>query len=170
MPSQSSVFRLRFRQFGQWGLWLYLYNSFNRFYDLVLYTAVIAKWGALKGGAVMMALSFVLDLVTLRLYDRFKRDVFGIEELKRVRETEATTWSGKTLRWALRQNDPVVFVVLTLMTNQFVVTAWLRHGAGEFNGLQRRDWMIFLSSVALGNLYWIAMISGAIQTFRTLFF
>lgn len=170
MPSRSFTLCRRFKRFSQRGLGLYLYNSFNRFYDVVLYTAVIAKWGALKGGAVMMALSFVLDLVTLRLYDRFKRDVFGIEELKRVRESEATTWTGKTLRWALRQNDFVVFVVLTLMTNQFVVTAWLRHGAGEFNGMQRRDWMIFLSSVVLGNLYWIAVISGAIQLFRTLFF
>lgn len=166
----ASAKRRYLRQLGQWSVGLYLYNTFNRFYDLVLYTAVIAKWGALKGGAMMMALSLVVDLVTLRLYDRFKRDVFGIEGLKRVRDSDAITWTGKVLRWALRQNDLVVFVVLTLMTNQFVVTAWLRHGAGEFNGLQRRDWLIFLTSVALGNLYWIAVISGAIQLFKTLFF
>ncbi len=166
----ASAKRRRLRQFGQWGAGLYLYNTFNRFYDLVLYTAVIARWGAIKGGAMMMALSFVLDLVTLRLYDRFKRDVFGIEGLKRARDSEAATWTGKVLRWALRQNDFVVFVVLTLMTNQFVVTAWLRHGAGEFNGMQRRDWMIFLSSVALGNLYWIAVVSGAIHLFKAFVF
>lgn len=169
MPSQSSNCRT-LRQFGQWGAGVYLYNTFNRFYDLVLYTAVIARWGAIKGGAVMMALSFVVDLVSLRLYDRFKRDVFGIEELKRLRDSPATTWSGKALRWALRQNDFVAFIVLTLMTNQFVVTAWLRHGAGEFNGMQRRDWVIFLSSVALGNLYWIAVVSGAIHLFRAFVF
>jgi len=170
MPNQSSIFCHRFRQFGQWGVGLYLYNTFNRFYDVVLYTAVIARWGAIKGGAMMMALSFVLDLVTLRLYDRFKRDVFGIEELKRLRESEATTRTGRLLRWALRQNDFVVFIVLTLMTNQFVVTAWLRRGSGQFNGMLRRDWVIFLSSVALGNLYWIAVVSGAIHLFKTFFF
>ncbi|MBL8189971.1 MAG: hypothetical protein JNK38_18295 [Acidobacteria bacterium] len=164
----ASAKRRRLRQLGQWGVGLYLYNTFNRFYDVVLYTAVIAKWGTLKGGVMMMALSLVVDWVTLRLYDRFKRDVFGIEGLKRVRDSDATTWIGKVLRWALRQNDLVTFVVLTLMTNQFVVTAWLRHGADEFNGLQRRDWVIFLSSVVLGNLYWIAVVSGAIQLFKTL--
>ncbi len=166
----TSTKQYRLWKFGQWGAGLYLYNTFNRFYDLVLYTAVIAKWGAIKGGAMMMALSFVVDWVTLRLYDRFKRDVFGIEQLKRVRESEATNWTGKVLRWALRQNDVVVFVVLTLMTNQFVVTAWLRHGAGEFNGMQRRDWVIFLCSVALGNLYWIAVVSGAIHLFKIFVF
>ncbi len=166
----TSTKRQRFRRFGQWGAGLYLYNTFNRFYDLVLYTAVIAKWGAVRGGAMMMALSFLLDLGTLRLYDHFKRDLFGIEELKRLRETGATTWAGKMLRWALGQNDLVVFVVLTLMANPFVVTAWLRRGAGEFNGMQRRDWMIFLSSVALGNLYWIAVVSGVIHLIKSFAF
>ena len=67
MPNRSFTFCRRFKRFGQWGLGLYLYNSFNRFYDFALYTWVIAKWGALKGGAVMMALSFEVDLVSLRL-------------------------------------------------------------------------------------------------------
>lgn len=168
MPDQLSVLRRRFRQFGQWSVGLYLYNSFNRFFDLVVYGAVIAKWGAMRGGAIMMTLSFTVDLVSLRLYDRFKRDVFGIEELKRVRESETTTWTGKIVQWALWQNDLVVFVTLTLMSNPFVVTAWLRHGAGKFNGMRRRDWAIFLSSVTLGNLYWIAMVSGGIHLFKTL--
>ncbi len=170
MPSQSSVLCRRFRRFGQWGAGLYLYNTFNRFYDLVLYTAVIARWGAVRGGAVMMALSFFLDLGTMRLYDHFKQDLFGIEELKRLRGAEATTWAGKVLHWALRQNDVVVFVVLTLMTNQFVVTAWMRRGAGEFNGMQRRDWAIFLCSFTLGNLYWIAVVSGVIHLIKSFAF
>ncbi|MGE0103365.1 MAG: hypothetical protein AB7H86_14145 [Blastocatellales bacterium] len=169
MRDQPSALRRRFSQFGQWSIGLYIYNNFNRFYDLVLYAAVIAKLGAIRGGAVMMALSFFVDLVSLRLYDRFKRDLFGIEELKRVRDSNATTWTGSMLRWALRQNELAVFVTLTLISNPFVVTAWLRHGAGEFNGMQRRDWTIFLSSVALGNLYWIAVVSGGIRLFRTLF-
>lgn len=146
MPDHLSVLRRRFRQFGQWSVGLYLYNSFNRVFDLVVYGAVIAKWGAVRGGAIMMTLSFIVDLVSLRLYDRFKRDVFGIEELKRVRESEITTWTGKILQWALRQNDLVVFVKLTLMSNPFVVTAMLRHGAGKFNGMRRRDWTTFIPS------------------------
>ncbi|MEP7336556.1 MAG: hypothetical protein ABI977_02235 [Acidobacteriota bacterium] len=166
----TSTKRQRFWQFGQWSVGLYLYNTFNRFYDLVLYTAVIAKWGVVKGGAVMMVLSFFLDLGTMRLYDHFKRDLFGIEELKRLREAEATNWTGKVLRWALRQNDVVVFFVLTLMTNQFVVTAWLRRGAGEFNGMKRRDWTIFLCSFVLGNLYWIAVLSGVIHLVKSVVF
>ena len=158
----------RLQQLSGWSVSIYLFNSLNRFYDYVLYTAALAKFGVLKGGAIMMAISFVLDFATLRVYDRLKLDLFGIEALKSLRERTPTNWTERMTIWALRQSEFVVFMVLTLLTNQFVVVAWMRHGARQYNGMTQRDWVIFLSSFFIGHLYWIGILSLAIGFIRRL--
>jgi hypothetical protein len=41
-----------------------------------------------------------------------------------------------------------------------VTTVYLRHGHRKFKGLAFRDWIIFFSSAAIGNGYWIFIMFG----------
>ncbi|MFA7344609.1 MAG: hypothetical protein WC003_09915 [Terrimicrobiaceae bacterium] len=54
--------------------------------------------------------------------------------------------------------------MLSVHTDQFITTAYLRHGA--FRGMTRRDWTIFLGSWLLSNLIWIAVCAGGVEAVR----
>ncbi|TAK57491.1 hypothetical protein EPO17_01810 [Patescibacteria group bacterium] len=55
--------------------------------------------------------------------------------------------------WALNKNDTCAFVALSITQDPFVTTVFLRHG--RFDGLRKKDWVIFTASALLCNGYWI---------------
>lgn len=123
-------------------------------FDYLLYPFVIFKLGILKGGIVMTFLALIANIMTMKFYDWSKRDWLGIETVKSLKGYEGSKTIGRLMAWALRKSDPIIFLFLSIKFDPFITTAYLRKGANQFNGMKRRDWKIFISSLILSNAYW----------------
>lgn len=170
--SNATVFQMRkMIRISQWGFTVWLYNLFNKIYDYVIYTAVIAKFGTVIGGLIMMAASFILDLTTLYIYYKSKPDIFGLEAIKQVRDGEPKTLIERITKRCLQKSRWIVFLVLSLTSNPFVVTVSLYHEQHYFSmenlGIQGFDTMFGKISVLVCYDQWfpeaarIAALQGA---------
>lgn len=126
-------------------------------FDYILYPYVIWKLGILRGGIIMSLLSFIVCYLTMLFYDWSKKDWLGIEAIKKVREYSGRSFMGKLTSWMLKKSDPVILVFLSIQFDPFITTAYMRKGVEAYNGMNRRDWTIFISSFLVANAYWIAV-------------
>lgn len=165
MASQPTVYREKFATYKRRLQTIVIGHTGNAFigigFDYGIYGLTIATLGPVKGGLLMIAVSFLLDLVLIRFYDWSKTDWLGIETLKDIRENHARTRPEKLLQWLLRKGDAVALVVLSFKLNPFNVMLYLRRGAYLYNGMARRDWLVLITSTLIGNLYWILVMWGA---------
>ena len=123
-------------------------------FDYVLYAWVIYKFGVIVGGVIMTILSACLCLVYFEIYDALKKDIFAIEAIKE---------SGKEsfiISWFLKKGKLVQFIGLSFWKDPFYTTAFLREES--FNGLTRKDKMIFWGSVLLSNGFWVLTVFAGI--------
>ena len=114
-----------------------------------------------------MILSMFVDLGTLKFYDWFKKDWLALETLKDL-QNRKNFW-GKLFNFVHDKNVFVTVIVLSLTSNAFIVTAYMRKGSFQYNGLTKRDWNIFLASSLLTNLYWVFLIAGGIEIIKYLY-
>lgn len=128
------------------------------FFDYALYPFVIWKCGLLKGGAIMALLSLAVCYVMLVLYNFIKKDWFGIELAKELREYQGQSRVFKVMSWALRRGQLVAFLFLSLKFDPFTTTAYLRPGANKFLEMDRKSWQIFFASWLVANLSWIIVV------------
>jgi hypothetical protein len=165
MASQPKVYGEKFAAYKRRLQTIAIGHTGNAFiaigFDYGAYGLTIATLGPVKGGLLMIAVSFLLDLVLIKFYDWSKTDWLGIETLKDIRENPARTRLEKLLQWLLRKGDAVALVVLSLKLNPFNVMLYLRRGAYLYNGMGRRDWLVLVASTLIGNLYWILVMWGA---------
>jgi hypothetical protein len=130
-------------------------------FDLILYPSVIYFFGILWGSIIMIALSFLICYATIIFYDITKKDWIGIESIKGLKELNPDSRTKKLVSWIAKKSDPVALVLLSIHFDPFITVAYMRHGAHKYNGLSKRDWVIFIISLAIGNLYWIfAVVMG----------
>ena len=178
IQSSWQKFLVRHRRLAQavagWGFW-YLTSWI---FDNILYVAAIAIWGPVFGGGVMTVIAMGITFCFMLFYERGRTDWLGVnavEEIRRdgfrwVRTLESSEYRSRIIRhlvqiivfiprqlsrlvlFLLRQGDVVAFLVLSIQTDPFITTAFLRHG--RFDGLRRRDWIIFAASGLLSNFYW----------------
>ena len=140
------------------------------FFDYTLYPFVIVTMGMLWGGLVMTVLSATICYLYILFYDWSKQDWLGLELLKEARDGEQMeSWLGRKAQAIARKGDVAAFFAFSVYTDPFVTTAYLRKGSGFYNGMTRRDWKIFFASVAVANLAWIGVVSGAIEAIRWVF-
>jgi hypothetical protein len=130
-------------------------------YDYIVISALLLYFGIFKGMIVVLFLSMTIDLATLKFYDWLKKDWLALETLKDF-ETQKS-FLGKVLNFVHNKSTAATVVVLSFMSNAFVVTTYMRKGAGLYNGMTRRDWIIFISSSLIINLYWVFIIGGGIE-------
>ncbi len=137
-------------------------------FDYALYPFMIWKYGPLKGGALISALSLALCYATLVFYDLTKKDWFGIEMLKEVREYEGKSRIVGLLSRLLKKGEVVSFLVLSLKFDPFTTCVYMRRGANKFGGMDRRSWLIFLGSWAIGNFVWVIAMAGGVSVVKLL--
>jgi len=105
---------------------------------------------------------FLLDKT--EFYDWSKRDWLGLEAVKSLRDPGDAKGLRKLLARALQSGDLPAFFTLSVYTDPFITTAYMRKSV--FNGMTRRDWWIFLGSWIIGNGEWILILSGGIWIVR----
>jgi hypothetical protein len=140
----------------QWLVGGGLYYVFVWLYDYLVFSYVIWKYGAIRGGISMMILTFLVDVGTLKFYDWSKRDWLAIETVKELGETHGKV--GRVFKWIHGKGFFLVIIFLSMKFNPFMVTAYLRKGVNQYDGLSFRDWVIFISSSLIGGIYWIVVI------------
>ena len=148
----------------QWLLGVASYKLFDSAFDYVLYPAVIYALGPLRGGFVMMALSVLVCLAYLQLYDRIKRDWLGIEFAKAFRSYGGTSRPRRVFAWLLHKSDMLAFLLISLRFDPFITTAYMRRGG--YGIMARRDWFIFWGSVLVSNIAWTVACFGGIAGLR----
>ena len=100
----------------------------------------------------MTIISAIVCYATLKFYDWSKKDWLGIETVKSLKGYDGSKRIGRITAWALRKSDPLVFLFLSIKFDPFITTAYLRKG--QFSGMSKRDWKIFIGSLLFSNAYW----------------
>jgi hypothetical protein len=138
-------------------------------FDYGLYPVALIYFGYLWGGVIMTIASVFLNLAVIRAYDWSQRDWLMLETLKELKHKSQDEGVGGFVGWVLRKGDAPAFFILSWIEDAIVVTLYLRHGFNQFNGLSRRDWMIFWASTVVSNLFWILSVVSVIEIIRFAF-
>lgn len=131
-------------------------------FDYFLYPYIIYKYNLLKGGVIMMILSFLICILTIWFYDWAKKDWIGIETMKEIREVGGKSLLARIVQKIMHKGKWAMLIVLSIKFDPFITTVYMRHGAHQYNGMNTRDWKIFLSSTVIANLYWSLLMFGGI--------
>jgi hypothetical protein len=149
---------------GRYTLGVSVYSTFSWLFDYPLFGSVIWYFGPLKGGIIMLVLSLVVDLCSIRLYDWSKKDWLALEFIRSHRLYSGGNVARRLVHWILTKTPvPIQVIFLSLKFNAFIVTALLREQQSSFNGLTRKDREIFALSFISAQLYWSLCISAGVQ-------
>lgn len=151
-----------------WGL----LSAFSWVYDNPIWLIVTASLGVVEGSIIMTLGAMILNFFFLSLYQKYEIDFLGVNGFAILKEN-GDKWAEKVhnhhnflvrtifwipasffclLVWAVRKNDALAFIALSIQTDSFITTAFLR---GKVGGkLTQKDYVIFFSSTALSCLYW----------------
>lgn len=122
----------------------------------------MTSYGAVLGGLIMLAASFVLELGTLLLSRKSQVDVLGLNAIKALRDAQPRSATERPVRCARERSGWIVFRDL-LVGVASVRGHGLFGNQSELVELRRRDWALFMSSFVLGHSAWILPLTGAIQ-------
>jgi hypothetical protein len=137
----------------------------NHGFDYIVYPIVLVTLGTKVGGMALIIFATVANAALIRAYDWSKTDWFLIEKLKsNVANTDHTGFKQKIFNF-LKRNDILMFFILNL-DDPITATLYLRKGHYQYNGMIKRDWIIFIASNIVSNLYWIAGWTAVIAGFR----
>jgi hypothetical protein len=111
----------------------------------------------------MTLLTIPVDLYSIKLYDWSKTDWFALEYLKTTKGYSGRNPFKRLIGGILRHTPvPVQILVLSPKFNAFIITTLLRQNAYAYDGLSRRDWMVFVFSFITTQLYWILAVSAGV--------
>lgn len=161
-----------FKRIAQVATGLSLLSTFNWLFDNLLWIFVLGWLGFGVGSIVMTVVAMLLNLSLLVWYQKKGTDWLGVNGFAKIKEN-GDKWAQKVhqhhniyvrtifwvpaaffrlLVWAMRKNDALVFIVLSIQTDSFITTAFLR---GKVGGkLTQKDYVVFFGSTALSCLYW----------------
>lgn len=122
--------------------------------------------GFLLTWALILTISFVACYLTLLFYDWSKKDWLGIEAAKELKDELEGGRFKRLIASALRRGDKFAVVALSIFTDAFVVVAYMRHGANQYNGMTKRDWKIFLVSLLISNFTETLMLYGGAEIIK----
>jgi hypothetical protein len=148
---------------GTFAIGVLLKKLTDALFDYGLYPLALIGLGYACGAVAMTALSVAVNLLAIRAYDWAGRDLLLIESLKDLKTCQGGGFWSRRLSAVLRAGDVPAFVLLSWLEDALVVTLYLRKGSYLFNGLSRRDWMVFVGATVLSNLLWILSLISLIE-------
>lgn len=155
-----------------------IYIFIGQLYDYVLWPIVQGYYGII--GAVAMSVGAVItNFIVLHVYQRMGIDWLGVGILHTL-QARAQTLAGRLLllsSWRgtlvhiparLLQNlphlfrcRPLAFLGLSIFTDSFLTTAYLRNG--HFGPLERKDWWVFTGSSIISCAAWALLNAGVLS-------
>lgn len=111
--------------------------------------------GFLLAGIIMTVLSFLICWLWIYLYDFFEVNLLILEDVRRLRNngTDKSGWKGMIAR-ILKKGNFLGFLIMSIKYDPFFTSIYMREDE-ESKGLKGlRNWIIFIGSVAIGNLWW----------------
>lgn len=160
---------------GLLGNWLITWT-----FDFILYPTILAIYGLVTGTLLMTVLSFIVCYITILFYDGTKKDWLGIETVKEIKNFVPRGLSnlkllnffiltfnhiGEFASWIMKKSDVFFMIALSIKFDPFITVIHIRHGAHQYNGLSKRDWIVFITSLIIGNLYWALAVYLGITIF-----
>jgi hypothetical protein len=158
---------------------LFLWEGFNFVYDFIFYPFALAYWGLVAGGAIVVALSFVVNAFVFWLYEYMRVDWLAAHALRELEDKEnksniekLASWIGKekTSLWE-KVMSPIVFVTLLFPLDPVIVA--IHYQKSHFKGLGWRDWGVFFAATAVANAWWLLkvgiVVEAALYVWRHLF-
>ena len=145
------------------GMGVAIKKSLDYGFDYLLYPFALLSLGYLWGGVSMTVASVALNLAVIRAYDWSKRDWLLLETVKEFRDNPEELKAGPTVQWILGKGNIAAFFILSWIEDPIIVTLYLRRGGHRYDGLARRDWMIFWASTLVSNLFWILGLVSLIE-------
>jgi len=163
--------------------WWGLYEVWNFSFDFLIWPLLQAFYGFV-GVVILIFIALVLNFIVLLWYQRNKVDWFGVNVLEDIK-AKGHIWvhevdnhkniikrislyiPAKILQfmiWLLNKNDIFAFVTLSVWQDSFITTIFLRHG--KFTKLDKRDYIIFVSSTILSCLGWAFLMQFVIIAVR----
>jgi hypothetical protein len=144
------------RRIATFGLGMTLYGIFNWVFNNPIYMIAVGYYGVVKGGLVMMGLSYVQCLLLLGVYDKMGVDWVGVGYLDELRIKSKLTRGERIILWTIRRGGNWTvprFIVLNILADPFIVAVHFRQR--QFAGITRQDVCVLSLSVLTSNLYWI---------------
>ena len=147
-----------------WGV----YEIICLIYDYPIWLFLVGYFGDVNGSIIASIGAFAQNLTLIIWYQRKGTDWLGVNILEEIKK-RADVWTAKldnhkmwfvrlpvrffkAIIWLLKKNDFFAFIILSTWKDSFVTTAFLRHG--RFGQLERRDYIIFVTSTVLSCLWW----------------
>ncbi len=138
-------------------------------FDFVLYPAVLAYFGLIRGGVIMWTLSFIFCYLTILFYNWSKKDWLGIETIKSTLEDEHSNLFIKLISWANRRGKWAIMLVLSVFTDPFICMVYMRRNSHSYHKMDKRDWNIFLLSFVLSNVWWTFVMFTGVTIIKYIF-
>lgn len=135
---------------------------------LLLNCSVGGMNGFMLTWASLAVISFFACYATLKFYDWSKTDWLGIEAVKTLKELEGSRFKRLVAR-ILTWGDSFAVIALSVIFDPFIVLIYMRHGANHYNGLTKRDWVIFLVSIVVSNGWQTVVLYGGLEGIKHLF-
>lgn len=135
------------------------YLLIDYFFDFVLYYAAIRFFGPVTGGGTVAILGMLIDLFVLRAYDRYGRDVFGLEDLKAIRDYAGTQRWRRSLARVVKRGNFFAVAVIAFYSNPCLATIYMRPQGEKRRTMNLRDWSVFLLSACI-EIFWIVFVYG----------
>jgi hypothetical protein len=178
----SKNFKRAVQVMSGWGI----YEIYNFSFDFIIWPILQSFYGWL-GVVVLIIIALINNFIILLWYQRKKVDWFGVNEVEALK-AKGHLWvhevcnhhshlrryslylPAKILQlmlWLLNKNDIFAFVTLSAWQDSFITTIFLRHG--RFDNLDRRDYIIFVSSTIFGCLVWGGLIQIVIMVAEVIF-
>ena len=165
-----------------WGL----YESFNIFYDYILWGYIQYKYEIL--GSIALSLgALIINFFLLHWYTKKGIDWLGVNILEDIKKN-GHKWVDKVLAnknklmiipvflpvklfslllSALNKNDVLAFLFLSIWQDPFIAVAFLRHG--RVGPVTKKDYYVLLASTVVTSLYWSVLIEIILRIIQAIF-
>lgn len=110
----------------------------------------------------MTAVAFIINILTLLIYQKMKIDWVGSGLIRELRAKNAPSRMERILLWTNDKSGLLIFIFLNIYQDPFITTAYFKEG--NFSRITSRDFAILVASVLFSNAYWILVAAGIGQT------
>jgi hypothetical protein len=128
-------------------------------YDYIVYPAVTFWFGKRiwLSFTILFILALILNYLLVLGYDYFKRDLFGFEEIKKIKEqahdpSVKKTWLQRRILQFERYGSVPLFLFLSWY-DPFMAVLYKRR-SHHFDGFRRRDYFILFISTLFACVVW----------------